>query len=49
MSCGYAGCFSKSNPAVRLRTGEDLGARPVAEFIAMREKVVASRTQVLVG
>lgn len=35
--------------AVRLRSGEDLGAKPVAEFIAMLERVVASRTQVLVG
>ena len=30
--------------AVRLRSGEDLGAKPVAEFMAMLEKVVASRT-----
>jgi threonyl-tRNA synthetase len=35
--------------AVRLRSGEDLGAKPVAEFIAMLEKVVASRMQVLAG
>jgi threonyl-tRNA synthetase len=34
--------------AVRLRTGEDLGAKPVAEFVAMLEKVVASRTHALV-
>jgi threonyl-tRNA synthetase len=30
--------------AVRLRSGEDLGAKPVAEFMAMLEKVVSSRT-----
>ena len=35
--------------AVRLRTGEDLGAKPVAEFIAMLENVVKTRTQKLVG
>ncbi len=34
--------------AVRLRTGEDLGAKPVAEFVAMLEQVVKSRTQKLV-
>lgn len=33
--------------AVRLRSGEDLGAKPVAEFIALLEKVVTTRTQVL--
>ena len=33
--------------AVRLRSGEDLGAKPVAEFSALLEKVVASRTQSL--
>ena len=38
-----------NSAAVRLRSGEDLGAKPVAEFIAMLEKVVASRTQVLAG
>lgn len=30
--------------AVRLRSGEDLGPKPVAEFIALLEKVVANRT-----
>jgi threonyl-tRNA synthetase len=34
--------------AVRLRSGEDLGAKPVAEFSALLEKVVGSRTQKLV-
>jgi threonyl-tRNA synthetase len=34
--------------AVRLRTGEDLGPKPVAEFETMLEKVVASRTLKLV-
>ncbi|MCE9563816.1 MAG: threonine--tRNA ligase [Planctomycetes bacterium] len=34
--------------AVRLRSGEDLGAKPVAEFVAMLEKVVRSRTLKLV-
>jgi threonyl-tRNA synthetase len=34
--------------AVRLRTGEDLGARPVAEFVAMLESVVRSRSLALV-
>jgi threonyl-tRNA synthetase len=34
--------------AVRLRTGEDLGAKPVAEFVEMLEKVVKSRTLKLV-
>ncbi|VTT97698.1 threonyl-trna synthetase : Threonine--tRNA ligase OS=Herpetosiphon aurantiacus (strain ATCC 23779 / DSM 785) GN=thrS PE=3 SV=1: tRNA_SAD: tRNA-synt_2b: HGTP_anticodon [Gemmataceae bacterium] len=34
--------------AVRLRTGEDLGAKPVAEFEAMLEQVVKSRTLKLV-
>jgi threonyl-tRNA synthetase len=34
--------------AVRLRSGEDLGAKPVAEFEAMLQKVVASRTLKLV-
>ena len=35
--------------AVRLRSGEDLGAKPVAEFMAMLERVVKSRTQALAG
>jgi threonyl-tRNA synthetase len=35
--------------AVRLRSGEDLGARPVAEFIGMLEKVVQTRAQNLVA
>jgi threonyl-tRNA synthetase len=35
--------------AVRLRSGEDLGAKPAAEFIAMLEKVVQTRTQNLMG
>jgi threonyl-tRNA synthetase len=30
--------------AVRLRSGEDLGAKPVAEFTSLLEKVVTSRT-----
>jgi threonyl-tRNA synthetase len=34
--------------AVRLRTGEDLGAKPVGEFVALLEAVVNSRTQKLV-
>jgi len=34
--------------AVRLRNGEDLGAKPVAEFVAMLEQVVKSRTLKLV-
>jgi threonyl-tRNA synthetase len=34
--------------AVRLRTGEDLGAKPVAEFVEMLERVVRSRTQKLI-
>ena len=34
--------------AVRLRNGEDLGAKPVAEFVAMLEAVVKSRTLKLV-
>src|SRR6185437_4972445 len=33
--------------AVRLRTGEDLGARPIAEIVAMLDKVVKSRTHSL--
>lgn len=33
--------------AVRLRSGEDLGAKPVAEFVALLEQVVKSRTQKL--
>ncbi|HEY2910245.1 MAG TPA: His/Gly/Thr/Pro-type tRNA ligase C-terminal domain-containing protein, partial [Gemmataceae bacterium] len=33
--------------AVRLRTGEDLGAKPVAEIVAMLESVVKSRTHSL--
>lgn len=37
--------MTASAVAVRLRTGEDLGSRPVAEFMAMLAKVVASRTQ----
>ena len=34
--------------AVRLRTGEDLGPKPVAEFVAMLETVVKSRALKLV-
>ena len=34
--------------AVRLRTGEDLGAKPVPEFLALLEQVVTSRTLKLV-
>ncbi len=34
--------------AVRLRTGEDLGAKPVAEFVALLEQVNRSRTLKLV-
>jgi len=34
--------------AVRLRSGEDLGAKPVAEFTELLENVVKSRTQKLV-
>ena len=34
--------------AVRLRSGEDLGAKPVAEFVAMLEKAIATRTLKLV-
>ena len=34
--------------AVRLRTGEDLGAKPVAEFLSMLDRVVSSRTLELV-
>jgi len=34
--------------AVRLRSGEDLGPKPVAEFVSLLEKVVGSRTQKLV-
>jgi len=34
--------------AVRLRSGEDLGAKPVAEFMELLEKVVSSRTLKLV-
>jgi len=34
--------------AVRLRSGEDLGAKPVAEFVALLEQVVKSRTLKLV-
>jgi threonyl-tRNA synthetase len=34
--------------AVRLRSGEDLGAKPVPEFMSMLEKVVSSRTLKLV-
>ncbi len=33
---------------IRLRGGEDLGMKPVAEFLALLEKVVASRTLKLV-
>jgi threonyl-tRNA synthetase len=33
--------------AVRLRSGEDLGAKPVAEFVELLEKVVASRVHSL--
>jgi threonyl-tRNA synthetase len=35
--------------AVRLRTGEDLGAKPVGEFVGLLETVVNSRTQKLVA
>ena len=34
--------------AVRLRTGEDLGAKPVPEFVALLEQVNRSRTLKLV-
>jgi threonyl-tRNA synthetase len=34
--------------AVRLRSGEDLGAKPVTEFVALLEKAVSSRTLKLV-
>jgi len=34
--------------AVRLRTGEDLGARPVDEFLAMAQAVVSARSKELV-
>ena len=34
--------------AVRLRGGEDLGAKPVAEFVAMLEKIVGTRSPKLV-
>jgi len=34
--------------AVRLRSGEDLGAKPIAEFVAMLEQVAKSRTLKLV-
>ena len=34
--------------AVRLRTGDDLGPRPVGEFVAMLDEVVRSRTHKLV-
>lgn len=34
--------------AVRLRTGEDLGAKPISEFLAMLERVVSSRTLALI-
>jgi threonyl-tRNA synthetase len=34
--------------AVRLRSGEDLGAKPIPEFLALLEQVVKSRTQKLV-
>jgi threonyl-tRNA synthetase len=34
--------------AVRLRSGEDLGAKPIAEFFSLLEKVVSSRTLQLV-
>jgi threonyl-tRNA synthetase len=30
--------------AVRLRSGEDLGAMPVEEFIALAQKVVSSKS-----
>jgi threonyl-tRNA synthetase len=40
--------MAASAVAVRLRSGEDLGAKPVAEFTAMLEQVVNSRTQKLV-
>jgi len=35
--------------AVRLRTGEDLGAMPVAEFLAMAKQLIESKALTLVG
>jgi threonyl-tRNA synthetase len=40
--------MAANSVAVRLRTGEDLGAKPVPEFLALLEQVVCSRTQKLV-
>ncbi|QDU21215.1 threonine--tRNA ligase [Urbifossiella limnaea] len=39
--------MAADSAAVRLRSGEDLGAKPVAEFVALLEQVVKSRTQKL--
>ena len=36
--------MASNSVAVRLRTGEDLGAKPVAEFVALLEQVAASRS-----
>jgi threonyl-tRNA synthetase len=40
--------MAAESAAVRLRSGEDLGAKPVTEFVAMLEQVVKSRTLKLV-
>jgi threonyl-tRNA synthetase len=40
--------MAADSAAVRLRTGEDLGAKPVAEFVTLLETVVKSRTLKLV-
>jgi threonyl-tRNA synthetase len=40
--------MAASAAAVRLRTGEDLGAKPVTEFVEMLDRVVKSRTLKLI-
>jgi threonyl-tRNA synthetase len=39
--------MAAESAAVRLRSGEDLGAKPVAEFVAILEQVVKSRAHKL--
>ena len=39
--------MAAESAAVRLRSGEDLGAKPVTEFVSLLEQVVKSRTQKL--
>ena len=41
--------MAAASVAVRLRSGEDLGARPITEFVAMLDKAVRSRGHALAG